>query len=311
MILLCGIPSEDPIAMVAKALTELGMDYVMFNQRHFARAQMYYEIDRGRLLGKLTIDGRSHCLENFHGVYTRLMDIQQLPELAHEAADSPHRQQAQCLHDTLIHWYEIAPIRVVNRTGAMGSNFSKPYQSQLISQHGLRPPETLISNNPWTVRVFQKQQIRLIYKSMSGVRSIVQPLSDADLARFDLIRWCPTQFQAFVPGTNVRVHVVDKEIFATAIETEATDYRYAHSQNGTCARLTAVDLPTEIAQCCLVLVHSLGLAFAGIDLKITPEGKVYCFEVNPSPAFSYYQSQTRQPIAHAVARYLGGCLSES
>jgi hypothetical protein len=29
--------------------------------------------------------------------------------------------------------------------------------------------------------------------------------------------------------------------------------------------------------------------------------------VNPSPAFSYYESHTRQPIARAVARYLCGC----
>jgi glutathione synthase/RimK-type ligase-like ATP-grasp enzyme len=50
----------------------------------------------------------------------------------------------------------------------------------------------------------------------------------------------------------------------------------------------------------------LGLAFAGIDLKITPEKHVYCFEVNPSPAFSYYQSNTGQPIADAVAAYLDG-----
>ena len=41
-------------------------------------------------------------------------------------------------------------------------------------------------------------------------------------------------------------------------------------------------------------------------LKITPENYVYCFEVNPSPAFSYYESQTGQPISCAVADYLSG-----
>ena len=43
-----------------------------------------------------------------------------------------------------------------------------------------------------------------------------------------------------------------------------------------------------------------------IDLKITPEGQVYCLEVNPCPAFSYYEIHTEQPIARAVARYLAG-----
>jgi glutathione synthase/RimK-type ligase-like ATP-grasp enzyme len=57
---------------------------------------------------------------------------------------------------------------------------------------------------------------------------------------------------------------------------------------------------------CVKLSAGLGLAFAGIDLKITPEHDVYCFEVNPSPAFSYYESQTGQPISRAVADYLSG-----
>ncbi|MCA9929011.1 MAG: hypothetical protein KC419_11055 [Anaerolineales bacterium] len=304
MILVCGIPSEGPIAMVRQALTKLGIDYVMFNQRHFANMALFYEIDRGEIRGELRINGRSHPLEQFKGVYTRLMGIEQLPELENEPPDSPQRQYAQSLHDALMTWYEIAPINVVNRTGPMGSNFSKPYQSQLIRQHGLLPPDTLISNNPAAVQEFQREYGRIIYKSISGVRSIVQTLTDKDMERLDLIRWCPTQFQAFVPGTNVRVHTIGSELFATSIETTATDYRYAHHQAGKGARLTAVDLPDDITQRCLALTRSLGLAFAGIDLKITPEGKVYCFEVNPSPAFSYYEAQTSQPIAQAVARHL-------
>jgi len=52
------------------------------------------------------------------------------------------------------------------------------------------------------------------------------------------------------------------------------------------------------------LSAALGLDFAGIDLKLTDEGEVYCFEVNPCPAFSYYEHSTGQPIAHAIACYL-------
>jgi glutathione synthase/RimK-type ligase-like ATP-grasp enzyme len=52
------------------------------------------------------------------------------------------------------------------------------------------------------------------------------------------------------------------------------------------------------------LAERLDLSFVGIDLKITPDGEVYCFEVNPCPAFSYFELNTDQPIARAVARYL-------
>jgi glutathione synthase/RimK-type ligase-like ATP-grasp enzyme len=187
----------------------------------------------------------------------------------------------------------------------MGSNCSKPYQAQLIRKHGFRIPETLITNDPELVRDFCNRSGRIIFKSMSGVRSIVQTLDEEHFEHLDAIRWCPVQFQAFVEGTNVRVHVVGTRVFATAIDTNATDYRYAHRQ-GSEAQLRSTELPDEWEDRCVTLARALGLDFAGIDLKITPDGQVYCFEVNPSPAFSYYESHTGQPIARAVAQYLAG-----
>ena len=41
-----------------------------------------------------------------------------------------------------------------------------------------------------------------------------------------------------------------------------------------------------------------------MDLRSTPDGAWYCFEVNPSPGFTYYQEETGQPIADAIARLL-------
>jgi hypothetical protein len=34
------------------------------------------------------------------------------------------------------------------------------------------------------------------------------------------------------------------------------------------------------------------------------DGRVICFEVNPSPAFSYYERHTGQPIARELALWL-------
>ncbi len=137
------------------------------------------------------------------------------------------------------------------------------------------------------------------------MRSIVHALSKDDAARLDLIRWCPVQFQALVPGTDVRVHVVGGEVHATEIVSDTLDYRYAR-QSGGSAELRAVELTSDTAGKCVALTRGLGLAFAGIDLKITPDGEAFCFEVNPCPAFSYYEANTGQPIARAVARYLAG-----
>lgn len=303
MILLCGIPSESPLAMVRNALAEMGVSHLVFNQRHFATMQFDFEISQSCVTGKLTLDGEQYYLDKIIGVYTRMMDEQSLPEVRCLAPHSAELQRCRNLHDALLRWMEITSARVVNRCGPMGSNSSKPYQAQLIAQHGFAVPETLITNDPELVREFYEQHGRIIYKSISSVRSIVKELTAGDLSRLARIRWCPTQFQTFVEGINVRVHVVGQEVFATKILSEVTDYRYARQQGGE-AKLTAVELDDDWADRCVQLAAALNLPFAGIDLKITPNDEVFCFEVNPSPGFSYFEHNTGQPIARAVARYL-------
>jgi hypothetical protein len=305
VVLVCGIPSETPVALVIDALADLGHAFVVFNQRSFADAEFTYEISAGEVSGELRIGRTTVSLEQVIGVYTRLMDDRQLPEYLALPEGAPDRGRCRALHDALTHWIELTPARVVNRMAAMGSNASKPYQAQLIVRHGFAVPETIVTNDPERVRDFRARHGRVIYKSASSMRSIVRLLEDADLERLDHIRWCPTQFQACVEGTDVRVHVVDREVFATEITTDATDYRYA-VREGRRAELRAIELDTGVAARCIALARGLGLAFAGIDLRRTPDGAWVCFEANPSPGFSYYELSTHQPIADAVARYLVG-----
>jgi hypothetical protein len=304
VILLCGIPSETPLRMVTTRLEEMGAPFIMFNQREFAQCEIWFEVKDGQVGGELRIGERTYKLEDVTAVYSRMMDDRVLPELADEPPDSSLRKYCRAFHDTLMRWMEISPALVVNRCAPMASNSSKPYQAQLIREQGFLIPETLITNDPELVRGFRAKHGRVIYKSISAVRSIVQELSDEDEQRLERIRWCPTQFQAFVEGTNLRVHTIGNEVFATAVRSEATDYRYAARQSGEPAELREVVLSGELTEQCLRLSRSLGLEFAGIDLKVTPNDEVYCFEVNPSPAFSYYEANAGQPISAGVARCL-------
>jgi glutathione synthase/RimK-type ligase-like ATP-grasp enzyme len=52
------------------------------------------------------------------------------------------------------------------------------------------------------------------------------------------------------------------------------------------------------------MADSLGLVLSGIDLRRTPDDEYYCFEINPSPGFIFYERNTGQPISEAVARLL-------
>jgi glutathione synthase/RimK-type ligase-like ATP-grasp enzyme len=277
----------------------------VFNQRLCADCAMDLCVGASGVRGTLNLHGEIFDLRDITATYFRLMDDQLLPELEGQSADSAARHHARALHDTLYRWLEVAPGRIVNRSDPQGSNGSKPYQAQLITRHGIKVPATLITNDPAAVLKFRETHGAIIYKSMSGVRSIVKALDDQDIARLDSIRWCPVQFQALVPGTDVRVHVVDRDVHATEIISDVVDYRYARKSGGS-ATLRATQLSDELAARCVELTTGLGLAFAGIDLRIGPDGEATCFEVNPSPGYSYYQANTEQPIATSLARYLAG-----
>jgi glutathione synthase/RimK-type ligase-like ATP-grasp enzyme len=303
MILICGIPTERPLALVRNAVEELGAPHVVVNQRHFDRMTFHFQADDNGIDGELRIDDDAIRLTEISGVYIRLMDDSLLPELREEPAGSPRSRRCRAFHAALTHWSEITPARVLNRTGSMASNASKPYQAQIIRKHGFDAPETLITNDPQLAETFIARHRRVIYKSISGVRSIVRTVTLADVDRLDAIRWCPVQFQEFLEGTNIRVHVVGGEVFPTEVRSAAVDYRYA-ARDDEPIDLVPTILPATVSERCITLARALGLEFAGIDLLLTNDGRWFCFEVNPSPGFNWFESMTGQPIAAAVARLL-------
>lgn len=306
MILLLGIPSESPMEMVAEAALDRGTPFAVFNQRQAAHCDLRVQITEGVLSGEFVIGGQAIPFHEITGVYNRMMDWNDLPEMAPggKSALTPEaKAKVLHLHQAINEWLEIAECRILNRPGAMASNASKPYQAQAIRQVGLDTPDTLITNDPCAAQRFRDRHRDVIYKSVSSVRSIVRTLGpDDDLRRVAAL---PTQFQARVPGTDVRVHVVGDEIFATRVRTEAVDYRYAR-RDGLEASMEPATLPFDVEERCRSLSKRLDLPLCGIDLRETPDGKWYCFEANPSPAFSYYEDHTGQPISDSIVRYLSG-----
>jgi glutathione synthase/RimK-type ligase-like ATP-grasp enzyme len=243
-------------------------------------------------------------LNEISGVYARFLgpeDRPQLPGLAPADGEALRAEGDMSLMALL----EDLACPVVNRVGSGLANNSKPYQTLVISRMGLRVPTTLVTSDPAAARAFRAEYGDVIYKSASGVRSIVRRLGPDQLTRLDLLSDGPAQFQAFVPGRNVRVHTVGERVFATRIESDAVDYRYAHF-DGLATCLEPTTLPASVETACVQLARAFDLLFAGIDLKETPDGEFYCFEVNPCPGFLYYERHTGQPISTALAELLHG-----
>jgi hypothetical protein len=315
-VLLWGVPSESPVALVADELEALDADVLLVHPRQAAAQNMIIDLDSDAagpsvLTGEMVVGDRRVPLERITGVYLRPVEPELVPELSALAPDAPARVHARHVHEALTAYTEIATAldgtRVLNRLSAMASNMSKPLQAQAVLAHGFATPETLVTDDAEEATAFAARFAGTVYKSTSGIRSIVtafDPATDRD--RLGRLRWCPVQFQERILGRDVRVHVVGGDVFAAMVESDALDYRYARAQVGADAALRPYELDDGIAQRCVALARDLDLPFAGVDLKRADDRRVVCVEVNPSPGFTWYQTEAGLPIARAVARYLLG-----
>jgi len=302
MILLWGIQGDGPLALVLASLTRRGTPIVFLDQQQLLQCEIEMEVDSAAR-GKLRLPGRQICLEEIRSVYARPYDTRRLPAMEKAGEGDPDWVRGLQFESAMACWTEMTDAFVVNRLSVMGSNGSKPYQTALIKELGFDVPVTLVTTDPGAVEDFWKRHGNVVYKSTSGVRSIVSRLTPEHRNRLADIVNCPTQFQEYVEGIDVRVHVVGDDLFACEIESAADDYRYG-GRVGAGARLKAVDVPAELAEKCHKLASALRLPVAGIDLRHRQNGTWCCFEVNPSPGFSYYEDATGQPIGEAVAALL-------
>jgi glutathione synthase/RimK-type ligase-like ATP-grasp enzyme len=102
------------------------------------------------------------------------------------------------------------------------------------------------------------------------------------------------------------VHVVGDDVFVCELVSEADDYRYVERQGSAVTR-RQVDLPADCLERCRALALMLDLPVAGIDLRRTAEGEWFCFEVNPSPAFSWFDSPDGRIARQVAALLADGC----
>jgi hypothetical protein len=303
MVLICGDPFEAVTAFVCSELKTLRIEHRVLDLRVSANESApNWFWSGGRIPGSISTADWQVDLDDLSGVYFRDALSGELGSAGQYSERVPSTYPRT--EPRLAALINCLPCRVVNRPAATFSNRSKPYQAAIICQFGFKIPQTLITNDPDAARSFYHEcSGNVIFKSISGVRSTVQRMTDKDLERLALLAHGPTQFQEYLSGDNIRVHVIGERLFAVRIKCDAIDYRYA-GQEGCVRTMLTEKVPSEVENGCIRLTRAFGLAMSGIDLKETPAGDYYCFEVNTSPAFPFYEPPGRPVVANALAEFL-------
>jgi glutathione synthase/RimK-type ligase-like ATP-grasp enzyme len=302
MVLICGDPLEAVTAFLCSRLKMFGIDHRILDLRSAPDAVSIDWSGRdSRVAGSISSANWKLQFDELTGVYFRNVWPDPGDYSESETDIYPAYPRTDPRIATVLNRL---PCRVVNRPAAVYSNRSKPFQALIIRRFGFKIPRTLITNDPEaSKRFYDECEGKVISKLISGVRSIVRRVNEDDLGPAGLREQRLTQLQEYIPGDNIRVHVIGESLFPVRIQSQAVDYRYA-AKEGYARTMVAAKLPENVESHCLRLTRQLDLAMSGIDLKETPAGELYCFEVNTSPAFPFYESPARPVVADALGQFL-------
>jgi hypothetical protein len=193
----------------------------------------------------------------------------------------------------LISWLEHIPGRVINRPGAHAHNFSKPLHEEFLCRSGFTVPKSLTSSNKQELLNFAHNS-KVIIKTISGIRANSEVLDIERLEKEFAECRGPIHLQNFVPGGDIRAHVVADTVHSELICGDTADYRASRALSF-CAHL----LPMELENRVINATKDMGLSFAGWDFKLDANGTYWCLEANPMPGYDGYD------------RRLGGQITES
>lgn len=197
---------------------------------------------------------------------------------------------------------------------------NKPYQTTKAHKAGLIVPDTLVSNHPDEIIEFCRKHGGVVACKLvsghiflhSGSEDLevvyTQRISESDiLERWSAIHKAPIIVQEYIPkAIELRVTIVWESIFCCAIHSQDSektkdDWRRYDLEN---VRHDQYDLPLEIKHKLLRFMRETGLAYAAIDMILTPLGEYVFLEVNQAGQWGWIEELTGMQITQAIADVL-------
>ena len=249
----------------------------------------------------VVVGGEPLDLGRVTGAFVRMHPSPPLPAgvVLGGAATDVYLQQRRA---AVAHVADRLPCTVVNRPRAGRSNGTKPLHMAELAAAGFDVPPWLASNDPAAVDAFLARCPQgAVVKAASGLRSQVRLADDTFRARLRE-GTSPAVVQRYVPGHEVRVHVIGDAIVGSRVDAATVDYRFDEQP----VRYRREEVPAEVARRCQEHAARHELLLAGLDFRVDAAGRWWCLEMNPVPTFLPYEAATGHPIGSAVVDLLTG-----
>ena len=204
------------------------------------------------------------------------------------------------------------PVLWVNHPARLADAAYKPVQLVLAQRHGLRVADTMITNDPVSVRQFVGRG-RTVTKVL-GSNSIVESgrrklaytrvLDSSDLDDLRGVDQTAHLFQRWVPKSHeARVVVVGTAVTAVAIHAGSAaghvDWRTDYDN----LRYELIEPPESVTAGVLGLMKDMSLAYGALDFVIGPDGWTF-LELNAGGQYGWLEDFVGAPITAQLADLL-------
>lgn len=186
----------------------------------------------------------------------------------------------------------------------------KPRQLSSARAVGFDIPETLVTNHAENATRFvaaagtvAKPLRHAMIEDGDTGRVIFTSRANATPKVSAAIEQAPIIFQREIAKrSDVRVIVVDKAVFATAIASQAHEETSVDWRRGVRTDLehTSIDLPDDVEGACVALTKKIGLRYAAIDLIEDQAGLFWFLEANPNGQWAWIEQRTGVAISAAI-----------
>ncbi|MEV0981461.1 ATP-grasp ribosomal peptide maturase [Streptomyces sp. NPDC049915] len=270
------------------------------------------EYVHGAFRGHLSSAGRLVSLHGLRSVWVRR------PGAA--AARAPHastwltEESAQALYGML----RGSGARWMNHPDAARRARHKPWQLHLAQRCGLPVPATLITTFPQAAREFAERYPDLVVKPVSGAHPQDPPRAvptsriapDTD---FSAVAYGPTLLQRRIAKrADIRLTAIGERLLAARkpadpqAHPDLVDVRFDASGRP----WEPAEVPPRVAEAVQGYLREAELAYGAFDFAEDADGTWWFLECNQSGQFGFVEVDTGQPIARAIAEWLGRPLTD-
>lgn len=299
-ILILSTFSDTHAIAVHWGLTELGCESTFWDWDDFpAEDRSSWSISSNRKAKMSWHIGEQSCSSEFAAIWYRRPGKPTPSRQSHPDDSEFIRRESGTFLNNCLPFLANDKARWINHPLDAKHADNKMVQLTLARELGFTIPDTLIGNDPATVRhFFAEHDGKVIYKGFlpntwnkqdGGATAVcTSALTRQHVENDYAISGCPGIYQERIEKQyEVRITVMNDTVLAGRIDSQGNgdvvDWRTEFL--GDRIPLKAMALPPEIEKSCIALCRRLNLAFCAIDMIVTRAGEYVFLEVNESGQF--------------------------